>query len=700
MRLLKRFTGSSSAKAQPQEAFGGLAPHLQICAHTDDDLYFMSPDLLQSVQAGIPVVSVYLTTGESDGINLAMDDPARPKAEPDYAGYTAARQHGIRAAYAAMVTGSRRAEWTRSTTPVSDGVTAEVNTLEEGRITLVFLNLRTGRGAQGSSLQGLWNKQCKDLATLRPEDSPIPARRSGKPMTRSAVIETLADLLTQYQPALVRIMNPDPDRTAFDAKTETVTYCDNSDHTAAAYFALAALARYEATAPAAAPAVESYLGYCNKLRPNNLSPQEAARKFRYLAVYGGEDGHDCEQPPGRCGDRPLGNRAYNRFYGQSTSYRWLPATNWLQLRSDGRLTAFAVLGGRPVVWTQDEPGGASWTGPAPLGQWPDNAGRCTGRLDVVRDTGGRIHVVAVRISVGADPAQQQRSVMHIAQSSTENGENGENGGVGEFGEWTDLASPYRMTPENLSRRRALGMPVVAATGTGGIQIVQRNFGTGLSGRRLTDSGWEPWSDLKGGALEGAAAVTLRRGTIELYATNRMGMLRWFEQTKESGFKLDYGTQLNQPAGPVAILEQTDERLLMFSRQPGTGWILAHRQQEAYGTWNTQPEIVCTTPGFGPLAHAQLPGDRAALIQRTDDSGLSLSIQALDGSPAEQEWISLGGGPFIHAQSAALDAHGHLTVAFLDAQAHLTTLVLDASEGFRPAGEASWRTHEPALAETS
>ncbi|MFF4548548.1 hypothetical protein [Streptomyces sp. NPDC001435] len=681
MRLLNPFSAVASSGKRTSTV---VAPHVQICAHTDDDLYFMTPDLWQSVRSGVPQVNVYLTTGEADGINLAMDDAARKTATPDFPAYTAARQHGIRAAYAFMVTGSRRAPWQRSAMKIR-GVTAEINHLDEGGITLVFLNLRTGRGAQNANLLDLWQQTGKKLATLRPTSSPIPSRCDGQSLTRDALIGTLTEILQGYSPAVVRIMNPDPQWTVIDKKTGAITYCDNSDHTAAALFAMAALEKYERTGRQRPAAVESYVGYCNKLRPRNLSPQQAARKFSYLEVYGGEDGHDCEQPPGLCGDRPLGNRAYNRFYGQSTNHRWHSSTNWLQLRSDGRLAAFAVLGGRPVMWTQDQPGGDSWSGPAPLGHLPAGSGRVVARLDATRDAGGRVHVIAVRAAVGPSPEQQQRNLLHIAEDPV----------TGEFDAWNDLGSPYGTSAEHEPHRRALGMPVVVASGDG-VQVAVRNFGTGLSSRLLTEKGWEPWSDLKGSVLEGITAVARSEGTVEFYATSGtsgMGVLRWYQTTPGGAFTRDYGTQLAQPAAPMTLIEQPDGSLLMYSRQPGTGWLVANRQHRPNGTWNTQPDIATTTPGFGPLAHTVLAaGKAAALVQRTDEHGLSLCVQPLDGSPIQQEWTPLGGGPFIHTPATSLDGRDRLVIAYIDAQACLNTLTLDLSNDRELSSLPSWSTH--------
>ncbi|MFG2182615.1 PIG-L family deacetylase [Streptomyces abikoensis] len=680
MRLFKRRKQDSGVPARGV-CHSDWAPHMQICAHTDDDLYFMTPDLLQSVRAGIPVVSVYLTTGEADGINLSFSDPARKTAEPDYPGYTAARQHGIRAAYSALVTGSRRGEWTRDTLQVREGVTAEINTFGEGRVTLIFLNLRTCVAMPDQKVLHLWARNIEELATLRPAGSPIPEESDGRTLTRDGVIDTLVDLLQRYEPAVVRVMNPDPDRVSYEPESGSISYCDNTDHTAAAFFALAALRRYERTNPARKPAVESYMGYCNKLRPDNLSAASAAEKFHYLAVYGGEDGHECQKAPGECGDRPLGNRAYNRAYGQSTTHRWQPSTTWLQRRADGRLTAFTVLGGRPAMWTQDRAG--SWSGPKSLGTWPaDNDGRCLPRLDVIRDGQGRLHVIAMRSRIGAGPEEQQRDVMHLVESAED----------GSFGTWTNVGNPYGRAATAAARRRGLGMPVATVTGSGRIKVAFRNFGGGLSARTTTDEGWGPWEDLHGGLLDDPAGICLKRGTVEFYATTKDGMLRWYQEEPKGAFERDYGTLLPRPSGSVSLLEQTDGRVLMLSRQPGTGWLLAHRQREASGSWDPQPHLLDNAPGYGPVAHAVLPSGDLVLVQRRDNGTLSISRQPLDGSTLNSEWTPLGGGPFVRAPSVAVDGAGRVVVAVLDAQARLRTLTIDADAPFTARLANRWRQH--------
>lgn len=64
---------------------------MQILAHPDDDLYFMNPDTQRMLDAGVPLVCVYVTAGESDGVNKA---PGRPRPGADKTAYSSARHQG------------------------------------------------------------------------------------------------------------------------------------------------------------------------------------------------------------------------------------------------------------------------------------------------------------------------------------------------------------------------------------------------------------------------------------------------------------------------------------------------------------------------------------------------------------------------------------------------------------------------------
>lgn len=93
---------------------------VQVVAHPDDDLFFMNPDLSRSLTAGIPVTTVYLTSGEADGRNEAAGGAAKDPEQPaDRAHYAEARQNGIRCAYAQMATGTARARGSARSYPPS-----------------------------------------------------------------------------------------------------------------------------------------------------------------------------------------------------------------------------------------------------------------------------------------------------------------------------------------------------------------------------------------------------------------------------------------------------------------------------------------------------------------------------------------------------------------------------------------------------
>lgn len=97
---------------------------MQILAHPDDDLYFMNPDTQQALDAGTPLVCVYLTGGEATGINRM---PGRPVPVPDKAAYSSSRHQGLRQAYATLLGLGRFAPWQKSVIELHGGHRAEID---------------------------------------------------------------------------------------------------------------------------------------------------------------------------------------------------------------------------------------------------------------------------------------------------------------------------------------------------------------------------------------------------------------------------------------------------------------------------------------------------------------------------------------------------------------------------------------------
>lgn len=180
---------------------------MQILAHPDDDLYFMNPDTRQLLDAGTPLVCVYLTAGEADGVNKV---PGAGRPAPDRAAYSSSRHQGLRQAYATLLGLGRFTPWQRSVVTLHGRHRAEINVLANGarRVELIFLNtaMHTSHGRLG--LPSLWRDRHLVLRTVVAADSPL--RRAGS-YTYEGLVDVIAGLLERYRPTVVHTLDPDPD---------------------------------------------------------------------------------------------------------------------------------------------------------------------------------------------------------------------------------------------------------------------------------------------------------------------------------------------------------------------------------------------------------------------------------------------------------------------------------------------------------
>ncbi|MFI1384773.1 PIG-L family deacetylase [Embleya sp. NPDC020886] len=535
---------------------------MQVVAHQDDDLYFMNPDVDRAVRAGTDSVTVFLTAGEADGRN-------GPGGRPDPSAYAAARNNGSRAAYAFMALGDRAARWERHSVRLRDGAHAELDHLVDApNIKLVFLNTRKeeGIGAHGR-LRTLWNGTERELDTLAARDEP-----AGGPYayTRDGLIDSLADLMRAQTPTVVRTLDPDPDRQRHDrahpAHADNGGVSDHQDHTAAARFTWEALRRYNDTRPAANAAAIAYRGYYNERWPHNLAPEARERKDGITRVYGWTD--RVRYCPGRvdCGDLKVRDTAARSNWPQSTTYRFPDAGPRPVLGADGRLTAWAVLGGRITRWTQDGVGAATWS-PARSMPGPGDGELAPGPA-AVRTADGRIAVFALRIG-GARRADRDRFEIVTATEATPGGT---------LGPWRALGSPD-------DGERGPGAPVVQADGTGGLHVFVRNRDKGISTRfrPAGSEAWSPWRDLGGGEIvEGLSAVTRPDGGVSVFGTAREGIRHWDVVGDRSG---PPGTiAAERPVGPPAASVGADGRIGVAYRRAGAAEI-ASVLEVGPGTWS-------------------------------------------------------------------------------------------------------------------
>jgi LmbE family N-acetylglucosaminyl deacetylase len=664
--------------AAPAKPLGERTPrpatHLQIVAHADDDLYFMNPELHQAVLAGTGIVSVYLTSGEADGKNVANFSRDHDSTPVDFAGYSSARMNGLRAAYSYMATGDRAVPWTRETRLAPNGVQMEIATLTANPdIRLIFVSLSAGPRDLGvKRLCHVWTGRNQEQPTLAPTGSPKTDTGS---YTREDLVDLVESLCQEFRPTVVRTLDPDPEHLSV-RENGHVEYSDHSDHTAAAYIALRGLAQYRQNGGDEVR-VRLYRAYYNTHWPLTLGPETFARKITVLDIYGGADPHECADPAG-CGDFKVGQNARTRVYAGSTLTRFDEETDWLQRMPDGRLTAFEVTNGVVRQWIQG----------APDSPWQVRAlddADLMPEISVLMQHDGRIRLFGIRVRLRANYDNQRREVVTTVQL--------EPGGA--FGEWVGLSNPDY--GNDWYRTHEIGTPVGAVAADGRVHMFTRNFEAGVSTRLLRAAGtWRGWQDLGGSELQGGlSAVELPNGRIEVFGNTKTGLARYVQTEVNGELKHDTGfTGIGEgepaPSGRPTAVADGDGRIALFFRRHRDEAVSVLRQ-ERDGTWDAVPApLPGGHGGAGGVAVRVLPGDgetagpAAFLVAvRNRDGGISHTTTHLDGR--RTEWVA-DSSLVVGAPSIALDAQDRPVIAAFGADGHLYLRhVAEADDTWRRAG---------------
>ncbi|MGW4850667.1 PIG-L family deacetylase [Streptomyces sp. NPDC004288] len=492
---------------------------MQFSAHPDDDLYFMNPDTQRLLDAGVPLVSVYVTAGEHTGRNRIAGMPETP---PDRAAYSSARHQGLRQSYAVALGLPAFTPWRREVLTLSGGRRAESDVLTHGgrRIELVFLNLPMHTARRYMAVPALWRDRALELRTHLSADSPV---TRSDPYDYDRLVEVLTGLLRHHRPTVVHTLDPDPDIQHSDEATrgrdsEQPGYSDHGDHTAVASFTWAALCRWVSDAvrdgePIPAFTTSAFRGYYNRHWPKNLPPGVLAEKAARLVPYGGDPSWRCGNPSG-CGDygvggdRPLTNR---KGWVRSTHHRWPGPAPALAAGPDGRLAAYGVLGLRAVRWRETAPD--VWSEPVDLGGGPLAPVLGSAVLD-----DGRVLLLGVRFAaLDGHGGANRREVVLLEQRSPGGG----------FLAWRGLGSPERGD----DRGRRIGSPVAVTAPDGRVHLFVRNADQGVSTRvRAADGSWSPWRPLPGGGeVQDGLAVSLdASGRVHVYAAGRESVRHWVD----------------------------------------------------------------------------------------------------------------------------------------------------------------------------
>lgn len=233
-----------------EECIGGS---LTFSPHEDDDLIFMSPDLLRDVQSGRCVVTVYPTSADA-GLE---------------ASYWLGREAGEEAAYAEMAGVANR--WDTGTVTVA-GQQVRLRTLRDApRIRLAFMRLPDGAvlgtGSEAYGYQGLERLRKGEIPTMTAHDGTAT-------YTKGSFTRALVDFMALYRPSVVRT-------TDF---VGSYGDGDHSDHHTVGYFVQEASERWGGD-----HTLLTYQGYGVRHLPANLGPADRAEKLSVFEVYARHD---------------------------------------------------------------------------------------------------------------------------------------------------------------------------------------------------------------------------------------------------------------------------------------------------------------------------------------------------------------------------------------------------------------------------
>ncbi|MFF0744542.1 PIG-L family deacetylase [Streptomyces sp. NPDC004111] len=635
---------------------------LQFLAHPDDDLYFMNPDTRRVLEAGTPVVSVYVTAGEANGVN---HPPGHPRPKPDKAAYVSARQQGLRQAYATLLGLPKFSKWQRTVLTLRGEKQAELNTLSHGdrHVELVFVNVSVNASRNRPAMTALWEDRGMTQRTIVADNSPVEKASS---YDYDELVGALTGLLDHYSPTVVQTLDPDPDiqnsPDRFRKKdSEQPGYSDHPDHTAVACFSWAALIRWvaenaEQNKPLPRFAATVFRGYYNHHWPKNLPKSVLMKKAGTLVPYGGDVAWDCGNPAG-CGDYGVGQwRPLENWKGwvNSTNYRY-PGPQLTTHQQGGSLFAHGVLGLRLVRWRAAANGG--WGAPEDLGGGP--LAPVLGQA-VLKD-GGQLLFALRYAALGGHGGPNHREIVQYDGRA-----------------WTSLGAPEKRP----DRTRRLGVPVAVTAGDGRVHLFVRNAAKSVSTRvRDTSGTWGPWRDLDGpdgdsaslprtnkrglspidgigpgngdGIQDGLSAITDATGLVHLFAAARTHVRHWAQTAPGAPVALVPENRTPAPGSLPRALAHPDGSLGVLYRGPVKAALTSVRPD---GTPLHGPSF----PGYGPVS--ALPDPAGPVLLGRDEQGV-LRLRSAKGRSSARS-----GGTCVGTPALLRTAAGAPTVVGLGADA--------------------------------
>lgn len=232
---------------------------VNIVAHEDDDILFLSPDILHDIQNGKCQITIYMTAGDDNRSTS----------------YWQGRENGEKAAYAYMANTAN--SWVTSTLNVNNHFLTVSTLLNNPTISLVFFRLPDGN-TDGSgfsnnnyqSLQKLWTGSIGTIAAIDGSST----------YTKTDLISTLTAVLNVFLPEVIRTQ---------DYKDTINTTTDHSDHFISAYLTNSAQQQYSTP-----HTFTGYYDYQISSFASNVSGNDATLKQNTFFTYAAYDPAVCQ----------------------------------------------------------------------------------------------------------------------------------------------------------------------------------------------------------------------------------------------------------------------------------------------------------------------------------------------------------------------------------------------------------------------
>lgn len=238
---------------------------MNIIAHEDDDLLFMSPDIQANIDNGDCVRTIYLTAGDAG--------------QDKY--YWIGREEGSEAAYANMAN-IHKEEWVQKTVKAGNNAYFTIsNHPKNKKLTMIFMQLPDGN-LNGS---GFATYNHNSLYHMMNTTGTITSVDGQSTYTTASLEATLQTLMQKYQPNQVRTLS------SYDGPN----FPDHNDHHQANIITHQVLNKYlvaNGIAPSDIPTT-NYMGYPVRLYPVNVSGAPFNKKLATFLAYSQSDPAVC-----------------------------------------------------------------------------------------------------------------------------------------------------------------------------------------------------------------------------------------------------------------------------------------------------------------------------------------------------------------------------------------------------------------------